>query len=71
MPRSHPEELHYISLADRLNRMEQRMEEMMHLLDKTVAENSLLKETVVSITNNSSPLSGGGIKECTRPDKRY
>ena len=49
------------------------MKQMMHLLDKTVAENSWLKETVVSITNNpSSPYAdalkhGGGIKEHTRP----
>ena len=49
IPRSHPEELHSISFADRLNRMEERMEQMMVLLDSTVAENSWLKERVQSM----------------------
>ena len=46
IPRSHPEELHSISVIDRLNQMEQRMDNMAELLDRTVAENLVLKDTI-------------------------
>ena len=49
IPRSHPEELHSISVIDRLNQMETKMDKMAELLDRTVAENIVLKEKIDNI----------------------
>ena len=54
IPRSHPEELHSISVIDRLNQMEKRMDNMVELLDRTVAENLVLKEKVDNIPASNS-----------------
>ena len=54
IPGSHPKELHRI-IADTLNGMKERMEQMVVLLDSIVAENSWLKERVQIM--NSRPAS--------------
>ncbi len=46
IPRSHPEELNQISVIDRLNRLERKVENMNELLDKTVAENVAIKDSM-------------------------
>ena len=44
MPRSHPEEINNISMADRMNRLEETVEALRGLVDKTLTENSQIKE---------------------------
>lgn len=52
IPRSHPEELNNISLVDRLNRLEQKIANVLEILDHTVAENMLIKEKLEQKTMN-------------------
>ena len=54
IPRSHPEELNNISLADRLNQLEARSQAMQEVLDRVVAENILFKEQMSNLTSYSS-----------------
>ena len=44
IPRSFPEELNNISLADRLNRFETKLTHLQEVLDRTVCENITIKE---------------------------
>lgn len=44
IPRSHPEELCDISLADRLNRLEQRINSLQEAMDSVICENISLRE---------------------------
>ena len=57
IPRSHPEELNDISMADRLNRMEQRLSALSEVVDRTVGINMTLKDQMDAIKrDNSAPL---------------
>ena len=49
--RSHPEELNDISLCDRLNQVESRMEKMQVLLDKSLAQYMTLQDKLGSMTS--------------------
>ncbi len=55
IPRSHPEELHDISLADRLNKIEKRMQKMCESLDGVIAENMALKDQINAVSVRSDP----------------
>lgn len=71
IPRSHPEELNNISLVDRLNRMEAKLTKMQELLDRTVAENLVIKEKIeyrpdyASVVVNGKP--NGGVTASETP----
>ena len=61
IPRSHPEELNDISMADRLNRMETRLAALTQVVDHNVANNMDLKEQMSSLQdkqNNSVTYAG-------------
>ena len=62
IPRSHPEELNNITLADRLNRLESQMSCMQITLDKLIAENLTLKDKVYISTSYASKVSSGTTK---------
>ena len=51
IPRSHPEELNNISLCDRLNQVESRMEKMQVLLDKSLAQYMTLQDKLGSMNS--------------------
>ena len=53
IPRSHPEELNSISVVDRLNQMENRLEKMQIVLDSNMSENMELKDRVSSLETPS------------------
>ena len=59
IPRSHPEELNNIILADRLNRLESKMSCIQITLDSLIAENLSLKDKVYSSTSYASKVSSG------------
>lgn len=54
LPRWHPEEANEVSLADRMMRMESRMNSVFDSLDRTIAENLILKERVERMEKNNS-----------------
>lgn len=57
IPRSHPEELNDISLADRLNRLEHKISCLSEVVDRTMSENIVIKERLdqrESLTQGSS-----------------
>ena len=49
IPRSHPEELNDISLADRLNQLETKLSSVIDTVDTCVASNLALKEEFVEL----------------------
>ena len=49
IPRSHPEKLNNISVIDRLNRIETLVNNQQQLLDKTIAENIILRERMDNV----------------------
>ena len=49
IPRFHPEELNNISVIDRLNGIETLVNNQQQLLDKTIAENIVLRERMDNI----------------------
>ena len=53
IPRSHPEELNEISMADRLNRMEERLSALTEVVDRTVGINMTLKDQMNAIQQDS------------------
>ena len=54
IPRSHPEELSDISLCDRLNKLESRMNSMLKAVDSSVAMNLDLQQKMDAFTSYSS-----------------
>ena len=57
IPRAHPEELNNISLCDRLNRLEARMQSMQVTMDNSIAKNLQLEEKIVGMNSYASVLS--------------
>lgn len=53
IPRFHPEELNEISMADRMNKMEERMSSICQVMDHTVAANMVLKDQVNDMQRSS------------------
>ena len=56
MPRSHPEEINNISMADRMNRLEETVEALKGLVDRTLTENSQIKEELKELKSVHVPL---------------
>ena len=54
IPRSHPEELNDISMADRLNKMEERLSSLAEVVDRTVATNMTLRDQVDTLTSKQN-----------------
>ena len=52
VPKSAPEELNNISLADRLNRLENTIDDMKILMDRNVAENYSIKDQLKQLQKN-------------------
>ena len=53
IPRSDPEDLNEISMADRLGRMEERLSALTEVVDRTVASNLTLKDQMNAIQQDS------------------
>ena len=51
IPRSHPEELNSITLADRLNRLEEKMNNVRPNMDKVVAQDLTLKNQIGEVNS--------------------
>ncbi len=56
IPRSSPEELNDISVADRMNKLEDKMESVLSLLDHYVEENGKLKAQVNELSQKSKSI---------------
>ena len=54
IPRSQPEELNNISLADRLNKLESKFDNLQDVLDRTICENIMIKERLEKMPSYSS-----------------
>lgn len=61
IPRSHPEELNEISMADRLNRMEERLSALTEVVDRTVGINLTLKDQMDAIQQDN-------LASCQKPN---
>jgi len=66
IPRSHPEELNDISMADRLNRMEDRLTSLTQVVDHTVATNLILKDQINTLQHTSRESYAGVVASNTR-----
>ena len=56
IPRSHPEELNDISMADRMNQMEERLSALTDVVDRSVRNNMTLKDRIDAIQQDSNPI---------------
>ncbi len=59
IPRSHPEELNNITLVDRLSKLEERMSNFQGVLDRTVAENTNLRNRLDTMRPYAAAVSHG------------
>ena len=55
IPRSHPEELNDVSLADRLNQLEQKMSDHGKVLDTYIAQNIVLGDRIEELEKGKKP----------------
>ena len=75
IPRSHPEELNNITLCDRLNQLEEKINNLQLTSDRTVAENLELRERIDDLSSGKkdyasavkSSFPGGKTPETNQP----